>query len=188
MSAVTTIPAGKASHPGSSRAGRGRGRSTPHRLLVLASDPADLVTWAGGLICDSVRAGLIVQVCLESFDDDLALRILGVDAFAMPDVFDFEHWPDAIYFASDLYERNARVRRLVVDAARRHSADVAAWGGTQWLGTASGLDVTHRLSSAARMFKQQALRAVGATMRIAPIEPFHSGQRRTLDAVPFPCG
>jgi hypothetical protein len=155
---------------------------------VLASDPADLVMRAGGLICDSVRAGLSVQVCLESFDDDLALRILGVDACALPDVFDFEHWPDAIYFASDLHERNARVRRLVVDAARRHSSDVAAWGGMQWLGTASGLDVTHRLSSAARMFKQQALRAVGATTRIAPVEPFHSGQRRTLDAVPFPSG
>ncbi len=188
MSIVTTIPTGKAGHSASSRSGQGRGRSTPHRLLVLAVDAADLVMSAGGLICDSVRAGLVVQVCLESVDDELALRILGVDACALPDAFDFEHWPDAIYFDSELYERNQGVRRLVVDAARRHSADVAAWGGAQWHGAASGLDVTHRLSSAARMFKQQALRAVGATTHIAAVEPFHSGQRRTVDAVPFPCG
>ncbi|OBK71174.1 hypothetical protein [Mycobacterium sp. 1274761.0] len=155
---------------------------------MLAVDAADLVTWCGGLICDSVRAGLIVQVGLESLDDDLALRILGVDAFVLPDVLDFEHWPDAIYFAAELHERNSYVRRLVVDAARRHSADVAAWGGSQWLGTASGRDVTHRLSSAAQMFKREALRAVGAMTRVAAVEPFHCGQRRTVDAIPFPCG
>src|SRR5689334_13827595 len=67
--------------------GHVRGRSAPHRLLVIGVDAADLVTWAGGLICDSVRAGLGVHVCLESLDGGLALRILGVDARVLPDVF-----------------------------------------------------------------------------------------------------
>ncbi len=165
-----------------------RGRSAPHRLLVLGIDVPDIVSRAGGLICDSVRAGLIVQVCLESLHDDLALRILGVDARFLPDPFDFEHWPDAVYFASELYERNPGVRRLVTDAARRHSADIAAWGDKQWLGARPGLAVAHRLSCAAQMFKLHALRAVGDTAQISPVEPFHSGQRRTTDALPFPCG
>jgi hypothetical protein len=155
---------------------------------VLGVDVADLVGRAGGLICDSVRAGLIVQVCLESLDDDLALRILGVDARVLPDAFDVEQWPDGIYFAAELHERNRGVRRLVVDAARRYGADVAAWGDTQWLGAASGLDVAHRLSSAAQVFKLHALRAVGATSQISPVESFRCGQRRSTDALPFPCG
>jgi hypothetical protein len=170
------------------RAGRNRARSAPHRLLVLGVDVPDLVARAGGLICDSVRAGLIVQVCLESFDDDVALRIIGVDGHALLNALDVDEWPDAIYFASELHERNRGVRRLVADAARSHSADIAAWGGTPSSGAASGFEVAHRLSSAARMFKQQALRAVGATTQIAPVEPFHSGQRRAIDAVPFPRG
>jgi hypothetical protein len=170
------------------RNGHGRGRATPHKLLVLGVDVADIVCGAGGLICDSVRAGLIVKVCLESLDDDRALRILGVDASALPGGFDVEHSPDAIYFASTLHARNGDVRRLVTDAARRHRADVAAWGDAGWLGTASGLDVAHRLSSAACMFKLHALRAVGAKTQISPVEPFRSGARRTIDALPFPCG
>ena len=169
------------------RSGRVRGRSAPHRLLVLGVNVTDLVSGAGGLICDSVRAGLIVQVRLESLDDDLALRILGVDPRVLQAPFDVEQWPDAIYFASELYERNPAVRRLVVDAARRHSSDIAAWGGAQWLGATSGLAVAHRLSSAAQMFKGQALRAVGGTAQCSQVEPFHSGQRRTNDALPFPC-
>lgn len=155
---------------------------------MLGSDVPDLVSKAGGLICDSVRAGLIVEVCLESLDDDLALRILGVDGRVLPEAFDVEQWPDAIYFSSELHERNRGVHRLVTTAARRRSADVAAWGGTQRLGAASGLAVAHRLSSAAQMFKLHALRAVGETTQVSPVEPFHSAQRRTIDAMPFPCG
>lgn len=168
--------------------GSGRGRPTPHRLLVLGVDVPDLVSHAGGLICDSVRAGLVVEVCVETFDDDRPLRILGADARILPDVFDVEHWPDAIYFAAALHERNRGVRRLVADAARRHSADVVAWGSTQWLAAGPRLEVAHRLSSAAQMFKVQALFAVGETAQISPVEPFHSGQRRATDALPFPCG
>jgi len=55
-----------------------RDRATPHQLLVLGIDIADVVTRAGGLICDSVRAGLDVKVCLEAIGDEQALRILGV--------------------------------------------------------------------------------------------------------------
>ncbi len=155
---------------------------------MLGVDVPDIVSRAGGLICDSVRAGLTVAVCLECFDDDLALRILGVDARVLPDAFDVEQWPDAVYFASELHKRNRVVRRLIADAARRHSADVAAWGDSRWLGADSGLAVAHRLSSAAQMFKLHALRAVGQTTRVSPVEPFYSGQRRTTDAVPFPSG
>jgi hypothetical protein len=155
---------------------------------VLGVDVPDLVCGSGGLICDSVRAGLVVQVCVESLADDLALRILGVDTRLLPDALDVEQCPDAIYFASELHERNRGVRRIVADAARRHSADVAAWGDTPWLAAGTGLAVAHRLSSAAQMFKRHALRAAGETTQASPVEPFHSAQRRTTDALPFPCG
>ena len=164
-----------------------RGRATPYRLLVLGVDVPDLVSHAGGLVYDSVRAGLAVEICLETFDDDRALRILGAGARVLPDAFDVEHWPDAVYFAAELHERNPRVRRLVTDAARRHSADVVAWGGAQWLAAGPRLEVAHRLSSAAQVFKLHALLAVGDTAQISPVEPFHSDQRPATDALPIPC-
>ena len=162
-----------------------RGRATPHQLLVLGVDVADVVTGAGGLICDSVRAGLEVKVCLEAIGDEQALRIMGVRACELPDRFEFEsEWPDAVYFAAALHERHPAVRRLVTGAARRRCTDAGVWGGMWPLDSATGVGIEHRLSSAARAFKMHAMQAVGQPAYISPTEPFRSGLR-SLTGVPL---
>ena len=87
-----------------------RGRATPPKLVVVAVDVADTVSAAGGFIFDSVRAGWMVEVYLETVGDERALRVLGVGAHALPASFDFEsEWPDTVYFAAALHEQNAWV-------------------------------------------------------------------------------
>lgn len=163
-----------------------RGRATPHELLVLGVDIADVVTGAGGLICDSVRAGLQVNVCLETNAEERALRILGVRAGELPDRFEFEsEWPDAVFFAAGLHKRHQGVRRLVAEAARRRRADVGVWGGMWPLDRENAVGIEYRLSSAARAFKLHAMQAVGKPGRISPTEPFRSGLRSLAD-VPQP--
>jgi hypothetical protein len=163
-----------------------RGRATPHRLLVLGVDTADMVSGVGGLVCDSVRAGLQVEVCLETVGDDRALQILGVRARALPVRFDFDpQWPDAVVFAAALYERNQAVRRLVADSTRRRRSDVASWGGAWPTEPDSGMSVDHRLSSAARAFKLHAMKASGIAAHVSSTEPFRSGQLRLADVTPL---
>ncbi|MBE1549417.1 hypothetical protein GGC64_003441 [Mycobacterium sp. OAS707] len=163
-----------------------RGRATPHQLLVAGVDAADIVTGAGGLICDSVRAGLEVKVYLEINGDERALRILGVHASELPARFDFEsEWPDAVLFTAGLHKRHQGIRRLVADAVRRRRADVGVWGGTWPMEDATGVGIEHRLSTAARAFKSHAMLALGKPAHISPTEPFRSGVRSLVD-VPSP--
>ena len=140
---------------------------------MLGVDSADTVSAAGGLVCDSVRAGLRVEVYLETLDDGRALQILGVEAGLLPEAFDVVPEPDdAIYVAAALHERHRGVRRLVSEAARRRVA-VATWG------TGSGTDTEHRLSAAAQAFKFHAIKASGAAMECAPVESFVSRAKRS---------
>jgi hypothetical protein len=162
------------------------GRATPHKLLVLGFDTADMVSGAGGLVCDSVRAGLRVEVCLETIGDERALQILGVRARPLPDRFHFDpEWPDAVVFAAALHERNQVVRRLLADATRRRRSDVAGWGGTWPIEPDAGISIEHQLSSAARAFKLHAMNASGIAAHVSPTEPFRSGQRRLADITPL---
>jgi hypothetical protein len=152
---------------------------------VVGVDAADIVTGAGGLICDSVRAGLDVNVYLEIDGDERALRILGARAGELPARFEFEsEWPDAVFFTAGLHKRHQGVRRLVADAARRRRADVGVWGGTWPLDGASGVGIEHRLSTAARAFKSHAMLAIGQQALISPTEPFRSGVRSLADVPP----
>jgi hypothetical protein len=163
-----------------------RGRATPLKLLVLGIDTADVVSGVGGLVCDSVRAGLQVEVYLGTLGDEVALQILGVQASALPDRFDFDvDWPDAIVFATTLYKQNSVVRRLVGHAARRRHSDVAGWGGEWSTDPDSGISIEHELSSAARAFKRHALNASGIAAHVSPTEPFRSEQRRLGEVTPL---
>jgi hypothetical protein len=164
------------------------GRATPHRLLVLGIDAADMVSGAGGLICDSVRAGLHVDAYLNNVTDEQALQILGVSAQILPTRFDFgADWPDAIVFAAALHEQHRGVRRLIADAAQGPRADLALWGGTWPSEFDAGVEIEHQLSTAAQAFKLHAMRAVGANSQTTPTEPFHAAKNRIADpAAPLP--
>jgi hypothetical protein len=154
-----------------------RDSPTPHRLLVLGIDAADIVSRTGGLVFDTVRAGLRVEVFTEGICDELPLRILGAQPRALPDVFEFEsEWPDAIFFAAELHQRHPGVRRLVGDTVRRRRVQIAVWGD----GVPSGLPadlgtgIEHQLSGAAQAFKHHAMKAAGMTAPVAPTESFRS--------------
>jgi hypothetical protein len=168
------------------RPARGRqssvGRAAPHRLLILGMDAAEMISGAGGLIWDSVRAGLHVDVYLKTVDAEKALQILGVSAQTLPDEFDFAaDWPDVIVFAAALHEKHCGVRRLITNAARGRRADLALWGGTWPTGLNAGVKLEHRLSAAARAFKLHAMKAVAANSQTAPTEPFHAAKSRIAD-------
>lgn len=144
----------------------------------MAVDAADSVSAAGGLIFDSVRAGWIVDVYLESPGDKRALHILGADSTGLPQLFEFEPaWPDAVYLSAVMHERHRGVQHLVATAIRRRVTDIGVWGGT-----VTGLDAEagseHRLSTAARAFKPHAMNAAGLSPAESGIESFKVGQRR----------
>lgn len=161
-----------------------RDHAAPYKLVVLAPGTTDAVSAAGGIIVDALRIGWRVEAYLETESDARALQILGLDGHVLPARFDFEaHWPDAVIFAASMYDRHRGVRRFLTDAARRHGANVAAWGGSWSAAPGSAADINHRLSSAARAFKHHAMKAAGAAGPAGPVETFHGGFHR-LTTVP----
>ena len=154
-----------------------RGRPTPMKLIVLAVDAADIVTAAGGVIIDLVRAGWIVEAYLKAVSDERALRILGVKAQALPTRFDEQDLPDAIYCSTELLSN--RGVRMITEAARRNGGEVAFWGDDP-CDIEAGATARHRLSPAAKAFKAHAMTAAGVSAHVNPTEAFRSGKRRVV--------
>ena len=176
LTAASAIRAHHPARPGARTSGRGS--PTPAKLVVLAVDPADTVDAAGGLIFDSVRAGWTVEVYLETLGAQRAFQILGVDARALPSRFDPDaEWPNAVYVAAALYEKNRGVRRLIAETARRSHADIAVWGHADPSTLDAAIGIEYRLSTAAQAFKVHAMNAAGLGAHVTPVEPF---RRRAL--------
>ena len=147
---------------------------------MLATDIADAVTGAGGLIFDHASTGWNVTVHLEDNDDELPLHILGARAGVRADVLDASE-PDleAVFVSAELMASNARVRRHWVSAGRRGGIQVAVWGAEWPMPPASAQRlVEHPLSVAARAFKRRALIAGGAGAAPAALECFHAEARK----------
>ena len=158
----------------------------PCRLTVVGVDAADVVTAAGGLVFDAVRAGWAVDLYLETADDQRALQILGASGRPLSDGFGCEaDWPSAIFLAADLHRRHSGVRSFVRDADRRERTDVAIWGEDCPSDLATGARIEHKLSHAAAAFKRHALDAAGLTPQLTQTEPFRSRGRRP-PTVPSP--
>lgn len=149
-----------------------RGQATPCRLVIAAANAADTVAAAGGFIYDSVRQGWYVDVYLENPGHERALQILGVVGQEIPDSFEFEQWPDAVYLDAELYERHRHVRRLVSESVRQQHADFAVWQQRSQEGVDARPVLEHRLSTAARAFKFHAMKAAGLTARPTATESF----------------
>jgi hypothetical protein len=157
---------------------RNRGRATPPNVLVLGVDTADIVTGAGGLICDSIRAGTTVNVRMERAGNDQALHILGVKSQVSAAGFDVGgEWPDVIVFAAALREHDRSMRRLLAEAARRRRSELMLWGGAWPEDLDAGAAVEHQLSTAAHAFKSYAAKSAGVDTAIPRVERFHHGHR-----------
>ena len=113
------------------------------RLDLRASSAAEVVSCAGGWICDRVRQGWTVTVAVPTTSQARALSILGVD----------------LHHSSDGAPGGALT--LVLSGSEPEPGT----GG-------SGRHMHHRLSSAARAFKAHALAAAGLGGAVAGEESF----------------
>jgi hypothetical protein len=137
-----------------------------YRLDVVAPTVLDAVRFAGGWVYDRVMAGWDVTILVGDDGDVRPLAILGAEVRDLESVlasWEERPHPQTVAVAADLFDRDARVRQGVLEALEQGATEVTLWGE----GLPAELDdsvdsVQHRLSSAARAFKAQALAAANA--------------------------
>jgi len=151
-----------------------------YRLDVVAASVVDVVRFAGGWLFDRAMAGWDVTVLLADPADDRPLQILGAQTMDLEHALasvDTRPRPQALAAAADLFGCDSQVRQGVLQALDHGVTEVTMWGQT-WpaeLDDSVGL-VQHRLSSAAQIFKGQALAAAAVSVdSIDPTETFRSG-------------
>jgi hypothetical protein len=151
-----------------------------YRLDVVAASVVDVVRFAGGWLFDRAMAGWDVTVLLADLADDRPLKILGAQTMDLEHALasvDTRPRPQALAAAADLFGCDSQVRQGVLQALDHGVTEVTLWGQT-WpaeLDDSVGL-VQHRLSSAAQIFKGQALAAAAVPVgSIDPTETFRSG-------------
>jgi hypothetical protein len=158
-----------------------------YRLDVVAPTVLDAVRFAGGWVYDRVMAGWDVTVLVGDGEDTRPLEILGAEVLDLESVLasweDRPH-PQTVAVAADLFDRDARVRRGVLEALEQGATEVTLWGE----GLPAELDesvdsVQHQLSAAARAFKAQALAAANdPAADVGRTETFRCGMMASVAA------
>jgi hypothetical protein len=146
---------------------------------------------AGGWLFDQVMAGWDVTVITADHCDSRPLEILGARARDLETILALPvQGPclQAIAVRADLYESDARVRRMVLAAFDEGRAEVRFWGGPRPQGRDGRAGpLSHRLSAAARAFKAHALAAAAAPADPADdIEVFCRGEVSRPSPVAMP--
>lgn len=148
-------------------------------LAVIAADVDSVVRAAGGWLCDRVRAGWRVSVLTDSGDwrDVGPLTILGLStapAEAVTTVLRRQR-PAALAVDARLVAGDGPIRREVLRAVDGARTEVNVWGESSLFASDRRFTrVNHRLSSAARAFKNRALLVGGRSVPDLSIEEFHS--------------
>jgi hypothetical protein len=97
------------------------------RLAAIAPSMDDAVRFAGGWLFDQVMAGWDVAVLTTDDADARPARILGVRTSDLEPVLarPVRGWcPQGVAVQADLYGRDPRLRRLVLEALRDGRAEV----------------------------------------------------------------
>ena len=161
-------------------------------MAAIAPTAADAIGSAGGWLFDQALAGWDVTVITAERADCRPLRILGVRDHTLESVLSYQgdgSCLSAIAFSAAMFASDERVRRIVLAAVEAGVPELRFWGDTDVTGAGlggTGLDgpaslVAHRLSSAARAFKAQALAAAAVRGQSpADTEVFRRGARRGL--------
>ncbi|POX91308.1 hypothetical protein C3477_07320 [Mycobacterium kansasii] len=137
-----------------------------YRLEVVATSAIDVVHVAGGWLYDRVTAGWEVTVLLPRGDGTRPLQILGARAADLETgLTESRPWGtrgQSLAVSAGAFAADDRVRDLVLEALEHRSGEVALWGDEwPWGLNRTISPVQHVLSSAARAFKCQALKAAG---------------------------
>lgn len=148
-----------------------------------------MVQSAGGWLFDQVMAGWDVTVITADHSDSRPLEILGVrgrdleSTLALPVL---GPCLQAIAVREDLYESDARVRRMVRRAFDEGQAEVRFWGDFRPEERGDRPQaLSHRLSRAARAFKAHALAAAAVPAASAEdVEVFRRGDVGRPSLVP----
>jgi hypothetical protein len=134
------------------------------QLVVIAPSPAEVVLSMGGWLFDQAMAGWDAVLLSEDNTNVRAVAILGARVYRLEErlaePFRMSQL-QTIAVRGELYDRDPRVRQVVLDALRGRSAEVTFWGDAppaEFEGTAQLM--RHQLSIAARAFKAHALAAL----------------------------
>lgn len=144
-----------------------------YELAVVADDVADAVRSAGGWMYDRVRAGWKVTAFLPAGCDTSPLEILGVQVVSEGSGIGS---PAALALAVGAFTDNEWLRTDVLEVLHRGGTELTLWGDPVPAEISPRVGrVHHRLSGAARIFKEQARIAVGpSSWARADVEEFHS--------------
>lgn len=154
-----------------------------YRFDIVGRSVVDVVMAAGGWLYDRATAGWDVTVLIDDAEDTRPLQILGAKVLELRSVLtQWEHWPhpQTIAVCAEMFDGHAQVRQGVIDALEHSSTEVTLWGDVPAELDSDVDDRQHRLSAAARAFKEQALRAAGVDTKAAAtwdahIETFRCG-------------
>lgn len=146
-------------------------------LDVMGANVTDVVSCAGGWLCDRAMEGWDVTVLLAAQQDVRPLQILGIkvvdlrDALAGP-----PRCPAAVAVSGALFQADEAVCEEVRAAVSRSRVEVTLWGGDCPRELSRLVTpVTHELSWAAGIFKSHALAAASASVEsVAPVEIFNT--------------
>ena len=154
-------------------------RFARYELDVIGAGVADVVACAGGWLFDRVMAGWDVNVAVPHTRGAAPLQILGVRSVALDTLVDGRPPTRALAVAGPMCHADDLVRDVVGAALISARTEVTLWGDA-WIPTlgSRGAAVRHELSSAARVFKAQAVSAAGGdAASVAPFEAFFSHGR-----------
>jgi hypothetical protein len=148
-----------------------------YQLDVMATSVVDVVSRAGGWLFDRAMAGWDVTVLVAAHRDVRPLHILGAKAVDLEAALvGPERLPAALGVAAELYLADGRVRYGVHNALERGLSEVTLWGQHWPLELNHRVtSVHHELSSAARVFKAQALAAAAVPVKsVDQVETFRT--------------
>ena len=154
-----------------------------YRLTVIAPTVSDVVASAGQWLFDRVKGGWKVDVFVaDVVSTPSGLEILGVDRVAHLSELSTSDLlcVAAIAVRGEMLDDNAMLGRRVQSLIQRDATEVVVWGNVpkRLLQQCEGVQyVAH--SSAARVFKNHALRVTGGGEEVK-IETFHRAGRTTL--------
>ncbi|WP_290049102.1 hypothetical protein [Nocardia nova] len=154
-------------------------RSLRYQLVVVADNPVEVVSRAGGWLFDRAVAGWEVTVAVDAPGDIRPLMILGLGVLDLGCVLRCRRQlpiPHAFAVAGDLSALGEPAREWAHRYLGSARTDVRFWGDTEYRDTsfAQASPTQYVPTRAARAFKAYALEAVGMRPPATDVEFFRA--------------